>query len=166
MLDVVAEKIDLGYSYNQLKSMVSAASVNDTEVFQVSVVCTNYKHAAIIANTIAEVLPEQIAAVVYGSTVSVVDYAVENPNPIGPNYSEAMTMGLLAGMLLVIAIVVIVEIQNTLIHSEEYLTLSYGEIPLLAVIPSGEDASTSHYRGYYEAPQKKPGEKKAGGGQV
>ena len=166
VLDVVAEKIDLGYSYNQLKSMVSAASVNGTEVFQVSVVCTNYKHAAIIANTIAEVLPEQISAVVYGSTVSVVDYAVENPNPIGPNYSQYMTLGLMAGVLLVVAIVVLFEIQNTKIHSEEYLTHVYEEIPLLAVVPSGEDASTSHYRGYYEAPQNKPGKKKAGGGRV
>lgn len=165
VLDEVAKDTNLGYSYSRLKSMVSAASVNGTEIFQVKVVCTNYKHAAIIANSIADVLPEKIAAVVYGSTVSVVDYAVENPNPIGPNYTKYATIGMIAGALLVIAVVVIIEIQNTVIYSEEYLIEAYPDIPLLAVVPDGEDPSTGYYRGYYEAPQKKPADKKAGGGQ-
>lgn len=165
VLDEVAKDTGLGYGYSKLKSMVSAASVNGTEIFQVKVVCTNYKHAAIIANSIAKILPEKISAVVYGSTVSVVDYAVENPAPVGPNYTKYATVGLIAGVLLVVAIVVIVEIQNTVIYSEEYLTEAYPDIPLLAVVPDGEDPSTGYYRGYYEAPQKKPAEKKAGGGQ-
>ena len=166
VLDEVAERTGLGYSYGSLRSMVYAFAVNNTEVFQVTVESTDYKHAAIIANAIADVLPEQIAKVVYGSTVSVVDYAVENPYAVGPDYEKYTLIGLVAGMLLVIVIVIIMESQNTLIYSEEYLTQEYGDIPLLAVIPSGEDEDSYHYRGYYESKKKKPADKKAGGGIV
>ena len=166
VLQKVAEQTDLGYTYGQLKNMVSAASVNETEIFKVTVVSTNYKHATQIANSVAQILPEQISAVVYGSTVSVVDYAVENPNPIGPDYANYMVAGALMGVLFTAAIVVLLELQNTSIYSEEYLAQVYGEVPLLAVIPGTESNKSAYYKGYYEAQKAKPVDKKTGGGKV
>lgn len=166
VLEKVAEQTNLGYTYGQLKSMVSAASVNDTEIFKVTVVSTNYKHAAQIANSIAQVLPEQISAVVYGSTVSVVDYAVENPNPVAPDYVNYMLLGALLGVFFTAVTVVLLEMQNTSIYSEEYLTQTYNDVPLLAVIPGAESNKTGYYKGYYEAQKKKPADRKTGGGKV
>ena len=160
VLQKVAEQTDLGYTYGQLKNMVSAASVNETEIFKVTVVSTNYKHATQIANSVAQILPEQISAVVYGSTVSVVDYAVENPDPIGPDYANYMVVGALVGILFT------AEMQNTSIYSEEYLAQVYSEVPLLAVIPGTEGNKSSYYKGYYEAKKAKPADKKTGGGKV
>ena len=166
VLDKVAKQTNLGYNYGQLKNMVSAASVNDTEIFMVSVVSTNYKHSTQIANTIAEILPNQISAVVYGSTVSVVDYAVENPKPVGPDYGNYMIMGALLGAFFTAAIVVLLEMQNTAIYSEEYLAQVYSEVPLLAVVPGAESSKSAYYKGYYEAQKKRPADKKTGGGKV
>ena len=167
VLNDVAEKTGLGYSYEQLKNMIRASTVNSTEVFEVVVKNANYKHAAIIANAIAEVLPDKIASVVEGSSVRVVDYAVENPRPVGPAYKKYIMLGALAGVLLSAAIVVIRDLLDTTIKSEEYLTLMYKRIPLLAVVPGAESNKSGYYKGYkgyYEYAQKTRSNTENGGG--
>lgn len=158
VLDAVAEKTQLGYSYGQLRGMISAATVNNTEIFEVRVTCTNYKHAAIIANAIADVLPEKLPAVVDVASVRVVDRAIENPNPIGPNYTNYAFLGGLIGCLLAAMVVIVAELMDTTINSEEYLSVVYRSYPLLAVVP-GAQSVKSGYKGYYKGnyvSQQKP----------
>lgn len=150
VLVMVAEKAGLNYSYGQLKSMISAQSVNGTEVFEVTVTCTDYKHAALIANSIAAVLPDKIASVVEGSSVRVVDYAVENPYPVGPSYQRYLLLGAAVGILLTAVVVAISGILDTTISSEDYLYQVYSQYPLLVVIPSSEYGKSSYSKGYYK----------------
>lgn len=149
VLDEVSEKTGGKYSYGQLKSMVSATAINETEVFQVQVTGTDYKDAATIANYIAEVLPAKITAIVEGSSVRVIDFAVENPNPVGPSYEKYLLLGAAAGMVLSVALVVVIDLTDTSIKSEEYLIHVYGKFPLLAVIPDSEHTGSSYKKGYY-----------------
>ena len=60
----------------KLKGMIQTESVNETEVFSITVTCDDPHEAEHIANTIARVLPDKISNVVEGSSVRVVDYAV------------------------------------------------------------------------------------------
>lgn len=149
VLDVVANKTDLGYNYRQLKAMISASAVNETEVFQVTVTGYDYKHVALIANAIAEVLPERISAVVEGSSVRVVDYALENPNPVGPSYSHWLILGAIAGVVFMAAVVVFLDVIDTTITSEDYLSQVHNKYPLLAVIPDSEYTKNGYGKGYY-----------------
>lgn len=149
VLDAVAKETNLGYTYAQLRSMISASSVNETEIFQVTVTSTNYQHAALIANAIADVLPVKLPAVVDVASVRVVDYAVENPNPVGPSYPKYAILGGLVGGLLAAFVVIVAELTDTTINSEEYLSHVYKEYPLLAVVP-GAESSKSGYKGYYK----------------
>lgn len=167
VLDEVAKKTNLGYTYSQLRGMISASSVNETEVFQVTVTCNYYQHATLIANAIADVLPEKLPAVVEVASVRVVEYAVENPRPVGPSYTKYAMMGAVAGCLLTALLVVIAELMDTSINSEEYLSHVYKEYPLLAVVP-GAESTKSGYKGYYKgyyaekkpkSPEKKPAPK-------
>lgn len=159
--DVVA-KSGLNYSYEQVRKMISAASVNETEVFEVEVICGDPRHAAILANAIADVLPDKIAAVVEGSSVRVVDRAVENPNPVGPKYNSYLVLGAMVGVVLSALIAIIADVTDTTIKSEEYLTQVYGKWPLLAVIP-GTQSGKSSYKGYYESTKPINRSKKSGG---
>lgn len=170
VLEDVREKTGLNYTDNQLRSMIQAAAVNETEVFRITVVSIDYQHAARIANAVAEVLPERISAVVEGSSVRLVEGAIENPNPIGPSYKRYALIGALVGACLTIAILVTANLLDTRIVSDEYLTKVYSEYPLLAVIPGTEGSKNSSYKGYYEtaqspksAPTKKKPPKKEGG---
>lgn len=166
IMDEVAAKSGLPYTYSQLTNMINASSVNETEIFQVDVVCGDYKHAAIIANTIAEVLPEKIADVVDGSSMRVVDYAVENKNQISPSYQRYTLLGAVLGVVLAAVLIIVMDLMDTSINSEEYLSVAYREFPLLAVIPDAQMSGNSgHYKGYYEAEPKKQTSKKDGGEQ-
>lgn len=172
VLEEVAKKTDLGYSYKQLSAMLNSSSINKTEVFQVNVTCTDYQHAARIANTIADVLPDKIASVVDGSSVRVVDRAFENPKPVGPNYRNCVFMGGAVGVALTAILIVLLELMDTTINSEEHLTHVYGSIPLLVMIPDVRANKTKYYRGYYkgyyemsqqkETPPKEPENKNGG----
>ena len=165
VLAEVAKASGLDYSAGQIGGMISASAVNETEVFKVTVTCGNSRDAMIIAEAVAEVLPEKISSFVEGSSVVVVEHAIENTSPVGPNVRKYVITGFLAGALLVCAFVVVKNLLDTSIDDEEYLTQRYGDIPLLAVIPDTEGSKGSSYKGYkgyYEA-QKPAAPKKNGG---
>lgn len=166
IMEEVANHTGLPYDYNQIMGMVSASAINGTEVFQVKVTCENYKHAAQIANAIAEVLPEKITSVVDGSSVRVVDYAVENSSQVSPNYRNYAIRGALIGAVLTAVLIVVMDLTDTSINSEEYLSAVYQELPLLAVIPDAQTSgSTGYYKGYYQADSKKQPSPTEGGDQ-
>ena len=163
VLDKVAEQTNLGYSGKTLEKMIEAHAINETEVFEVEVTCTNYKHAAVIANAIADVLPGRIAEVVEGSSVKVVDYAEENPTPVGPSYKKFVVLGAAVGILLSAVAVILMDVTDTTIVSEEYLSNVYPKTPLLAVISGPGNGKSGYrkgyyrgyYRGYYQTTRKK-----------
>jgi len=163
VLDDVAQSTGLGPRYAQIRSMVSATSINETEVFEVRVTCANYKHAAIIANAIADVLPDKIAAVVEGSSVRVVDRAIENPNPVGPNHQRYLALGFTLGAFLTAMVIVVVDVMDKSISSEEYLRQAYANVPLLAVIPFNDGDKAGYHKGYYESSPKRTGSNRRGG---
>lgn len=165
VLSDVVKASGLDYTVGQLRGMISAAAVNETEVFDVRVTCGNSRDAMIIANAVAEVLPDKIAAFVEGSSVVVVEHAVENRNPVGPNVRKYMIFGFMLGAAIVSILVIIFNLLDTSIDDEEYLANCYGDIPLLAVIPDIEETKNSGYKGYkgyYET--KKPAAPKRNGG--
>lgn len=168
VMDEVAEITGLPYTYNQLVNMTMSGTISETEVFETRVTCTNYKHAAQIANAIAEVLPDRIKEVVEGSSVVVVERAMENPARVSPSYRTHALLGFVIGALLAAAAIVILDLMDNSIHSEEYLEETYQDMPLLAVIPDTENPKASgyykgYYRGYYVSVDKNYGSKSAGG---
>lgn len=163
----VAKQTGYGYTYEQLQSMIATWAVDATEVFAVEVVAEDPKVAANIANAIADVLPDKIAAVVDGSSVRVVDYAVENPEPVGPVYRNFLLLGALVGIVIGVILVVIADITDTTITNEEYLSHAYENVPLLAIIPGVEmsknASNKAYYKGYYAATPQRNSAKKNGG---
>lgn len=161
VLNEVAQTTGLPYTHKELEKMISTASVEDTEVFQVSVVCENNVHAAAIANAVADILPSKIAATVDGSSVRVVDYAVPSESRTSPSYTKTAVLGMLVGMLLSAALFVVLELCNDSIFTEDYLARAYSDIPLLAVVPDAQPVKSARYKyyrsSYYRANQRKGG---------
>ena len=139
-LNEVIEVSGVDYTYEQLSGMISSEAINDTEIFSVEVTSPDPKEAELIANTIGVVLPDRIAAVVEGSSVRIVDYAVEPASPSSPSITKNVAIGALVGIFLVSAIVIAIEMMDELIHDSDYLMQNY-DIPILAVIPELESAS-------------------------
>ncbi len=146
-LNKVIEEADLDYSYDELKNMLSAEPVNNTEIFKVKVKSPKPAEAEKIANTIAYVLPQTIFDVVDGSDVRIVDYAVVPAKKASPNITLFTAIGILIGIAVAALIIIIQEMLDTLIHNEDYLLETY-DLPVLAVIPN---LFTDNDQGYYSA---------------
>lgn len=153
-LDEVIERADLDYTYEDLTSMVSASAINETEIFNVTVTSPNPWEAELIANTIADVLPEKIADIVDGSSVRIVDYAVVPSQKVSPNVTKHTAMGMFFGIFVTCGIIVIRSLLDTTITSEEYLTQHY-DIPVLAVIPELSSSKGNKYGYYNKQPYQK-----------
>lgn len=155
-LNEVIEEAELECTYGELLSMISAEAVNNTEVFRISVTNPDPEQAALIANTIAQVLPEKIASIVEGSSARIVDTAVVPAVPISPNYTKNTAIGALLGIVLVCAVVVVMELLDDKIHDTDYLLQTY-DLPVLAVIPNlmGSKGDSYEYT-YQSASRDKP----------
>lgn len=147
-LNEVINRGKLDCTYEKLCKMISAKPVNDTEIFSVTVISDDPQEAEYIANLIAQVLPDKIAGVVEGSSVRIVDYAVIPSEKVSPSLKMYTLVGLLIGLLLSGGIIVVIEIIDDQIHSENYLLEHYSSIPLLTVIPDLMGSQTR--RGYYQ----------------
>lgn len=151
-LNDVIEQSGVPYSYEQLSSMISAASVNNTEVFQIDVETPNAAEAMNIANTIAQVLPEKIASIVEGTSARIVDMAVQPTKRAGPNYMKNTASGAVLGLFLSGGIIIALELMDDKIHNTDYLTQTY-DLPILAVIPDLMSNKMDAYS-YYKRPEK------------
>lgn len=155
-LNEVIEYADVDLTYGQLSGMVKAESVEKTEMFRVTVTSPDPQEAHRIANAIADVLPDRIGSIIDGSSAEVVDWAVVPRVPSSPNYVKNTEIGFLVGMLLTVAVVVLMEIRNTTIRSEDDIELVCTH-PILAQVPDmrSNGKSQSHYYGYGENKKKK-----------
>lgn len=154
--DVIARS-GVDYTYEELVDMISAEPVNSTEVFYVNVTSTDPAEAEMLANTIALVLPEKISAIVDGSSVRIVDYAVQPVKRSSPSYTKSAVIGAALGILLAAGIVIVNDLMDEKIHDTDYLTKTYN-MPVLAVIPdllAKQDSSNYYYR----QPDSKSGKK-------
>lgn len=148
-MELVIEESGVNYSYETLRKMVSAKAVNSTGLFQVTVSSTNPEEARALANTIAVILPDKISDIVANSSVEVVDYAVTPHSRVSPSYFKYSAVGLLFGIVLCSAIVLLISYFDDVIHDEDYLLQNY-ETPVLATIPDLL-AKTPRKYGYYGA---------------
>lgn len=136
----------LNYSAKQILSMLSASSVNKTEIFQVSVTGTNPENTAVIANVIADVAPDVISGYIEASNVKIIDNAVKGTR-VGPNVSRNTFLGLLIGLLYSCSFVVLKELFDARIKSEADLE-RFGK-SILGVIPEIGNPDNAKAKYYY-----------------
>lgn len=147
-LEEIIDESGVSYTYRQLGEMISASAVNDTEVFEVTVISEDPQEASDIANTVVKVLPARIKSIVDGSNAVRVDGAIPIMTPVSPNVTKNTAMGALIGLVLSCGIYVVLFLLDTEIHSESYLLKTYPSIPLLTVVPDVDAAGHSYGYGY------------------
>lgn len=142
----------LNKSVSELKSMISAASVNGTEFFSVVVSSPDPQEALLIAEGIMEVLPQRINTIIDGTSAKVVDPPVLGTSPSYPSYTLNGIIGAVVGLALSVAMLVVMMLLDVTIHEEEDIT-ELCNYPILAAVP---DMSAPRKGGYYGYNNKKP----------
>lgn len=134
VMDQVAETADLGYTVEQMNEMIKASAVNATGIMKVAVYNKNPYHAQTIANAIAEIAPDEITRVINAGNVEVIDLAALPVEQYSPHVFFNTIMGAIVGLLLSSLVILLVEITNNKIRSENDLGL-ITDIPVVGVVP-------------------------------
>ncbi len=155
-LKEIIKEANLNMSTGTLSSMLSSSSINSTEVFKVTVTSSDPEQAALIATTIADVLPRTISTIIDETSARIVDTAVVPSFPSSPNIITNSLIGFLIGGVVSVAIIVLNALLNQEIKSEDELFEIY-ELPLLAVVlnstKNDKKYKKSSYYNYYEYKQ-------------
>lgn len=158
-LEEVIVQSGVEYTYEELLEMITASSVEGTEIFYIDVESPDPGEAELLANTIALVLPDKIASIVDGSSVRIVDYAIRPAEQSSPNLVKTTAIGAVLGIVLACGAVVAADLMDEQIHDTDYLTQTYGDIPILTVVPDLLAKSKSSYH-YYRGESGQSGGKR------
>lgn len=136
VLNKVIEKLDLDYSAEELKKHISASAIDNTEVLSISVEDTDPERAQRIADTIAEILPEELVRVVKAGGAEIVDYAELPEKASSPDILLNVIAGIVFGLFFSCGVALLNDYFDTKVKDEEEIQAYFNyEIPVLGVIP-------------------------------
>ena len=152
-LNDVIDYAGVNLSYWELKDMISASAVNATEIFQVSVTSPDPNEAERIANAVAYILPKRIGTIIDGTSAKVVEAAVVPGSPSSPSYVKNTVVGFLLGFVASVGLIILREIFDITIRSEDDVALTCSH-PILAAVP---DMGAPSKGGSYYSTKRKAG---------
>ncbi len=148
-------------TYAELKNMISAASVDSTEIFRVVVTSPDPKQAQELADAIAYILPKRISSIIEGTSAKVVDSAILPVQPSSPSYTKNTLLGFALGLALTAAIILLRELFDITIRTEEDVERCCKH-PVLAAVPDmGAPSKGGYYYGYGKPKTPAPANGKA-----
>lgn len=144
-----------GYNDRQLMNMVTCGSVNDTEVFYITVQIVEdgdeevlSQKAINIANAIATVLPDRIAGIMSGTRPKVLDEAFYCSKS-SPSYVKDVVIGAGIGLIVAVFLVYLFNILlNDVVDDEDWIADRFGrKFPNLGSVPD-VNSSLGHKYSY------------------
>lgn len=154
VLDKVIAEGKLDMTTAQLRRLMEAKSVDETEMFRVSISHADPNTAANIANAIAAVAPTEIQNIMIGSATKVIDYAKVPQEPSSPSKTRNTILGGMIGFLLAVAVVLAQQLLDRRIKTEEDLT-RIANVPVLGVIPHFQSELKPAYPSFGNDKKKK-----------
>ncbi len=150
-LNEVSRQLNSKFGYEPMKyatlnNKISCGAVEDTGIFYINVSDSDPDKAINIVNTIIDVLPDQIATIIDGTSVRTVERA-EEAVLLGSESRRDMLVGALIGFVASCGAVILLDIiLNDTISNSDWLRNNYSGIPVLAEIP---DANVNRRGGKY-----------------
>ena len=135
VLDEVIEQIDYeGLTFGSLKNKITVTNRTDTRILQITVTDPDPLMAKAIVDKVIEISSEKIKSIMDIEAVNLVDEGTLNSTPVSPSYKKNVLIGVLIGIVITSAIVIVMYLLDDKIHTgediEKYLGLS-----VLGVIP-------------------------------
>lgn len=141
----VIEESNLNYTQAELKEMTNIQTVNNTEIFQISVTSHYPDHSYKLVEVMQKIAPELISSMKDKSEISVVDPVILPTIPISPNIVLNTVMGGVLGFIISILISLLWEIHNINIKNQDDLLRRY-QLPILGSIPNFDLRNNRKFR--------------------
>ncbi|WP_273725676.1 YveK family protein [Leuconostoc mesenteroides] len=113
-------------SVDELKSMVTITSQQNSQVFSINVKSKDPKLAADVANEVADVFKDKIGGFMKINNVSIIDSAKANKKPVSPNTKLFTLAGLVVVGGLTFLYMLIKELADTTIKSPDEVSQLFG----------------------------------------
>lgn len=153
VLELVAEEVAAnGVSgkkptAEEIKTMITAAPLEETEIFEVVVSSDDPQLACDIANAIGKVAPGKIEEFAVGSSTKIIDWPKPATSPYAPSKTRNALIGVIAGVGVAVCVIVLQVLLDLRVKSEEDLA-KISSAPVLGLIPDLAMESQSGYSVY------------------
>lgn len=144
MMDNLIANLDLPYTKEELDKMITAQSVNSTEVMQLSVESTSPQEAEKVVNELVRLANIEFLRVIKSGSLEVIDYGEIDTRPSFPNVTLITAVGLIIGLAAAYIIVFVNDILDVVVKHDDNLAKLYG-IPVFAEITDFLSATESKY---------------------
>lgn len=144
VLAAASEKIGGYYTYGQLTDMITVDTVDNTEIISIGVIMDDPQAALDLAEAVAEVAPEQVAKIVEGSSMQIIDAPTFPTSVYGPNNKKNALLAAILGGALVVVIIILKELLDDRVKDEAGLEERY-DITIIGVIPDLVTAAKHEY---------------------
>jgi len=131
---VIKESL-LNYTEKQLRDFTDIRTINNTEIFEISVTTTSPNDSYKLVNTMQKIAPVIIKNIKETAQISVIDPAYLPTSPIGPNILRNTLVGGMIGFVLSIVVSLLLELFDLNVKNQEDLSKRY-ELPILGAIPN------------------------------
>lgn len=117
----------------QLKKAISVQTQQNSQVFTLNVKTNNPQKSAAVANTVSSVFKHKIKKIMSVNNVTIVSYASVPSSPSFPNKKLFTLVGALLGLLGSFVYIIIKDLTDTTIKSDDFMTDELGLTNLGAV---------------------------------
>lgn len=129
----VAEQTGMNVSGSYIGSMLDYESDSESEAFSVTITAPTATECQIVAATFQEMVPQKISNAFLDATLNIVEHAYA-PVRSGSNRNRNMALGLFVGCALCVGILLIRDLLDVRVKSEEDLAQRY-TVPVLGCVP-------------------------------
>lgn len=135
ILEQAADRIKMDYSGLDLSRIVTTSIGENTQLVYVYVTMENPSLARDYAQSIADIAPGYLEDIVEGTSMKIVSTPKLPGKQYEPNVRRNTAVAAIAGLLVGIILVILMQLSNTVINSKEEL-LELFEIPIIGTIPN------------------------------
>ncbi|MDD6195378.1 MAG: Wzz/FepE/Etk N-terminal domain-containing protein [[Clostridium] aminophilum] len=136
VIEDALDRADLGpdWTYDNVKDKVTTSIEDQTQLIDVFVTMDSPSHAYAMAKAIAAVAPDYISNIVDGSSMKIAVKPEKPDKKYSPSTTKNTVIGALIGFLISVAWLVILDLTDRRIKSEESLSERY-PYPIVGTIP-------------------------------
>ncbi len=134
VLNQVVTELNLPYSTDVLRGMITVTPVVDTQIINIYVTNPSPEFAQQVANTLSKVFQKEVIDIMKMDNVQIIDEAQLPISPVGPDRTRITLIGAAFGLALGIGISFALELLNRKIKTKEQLQEAL-DAPVLGVIP-------------------------------
>ncbi len=134
LLKQVIKNLGIEMSASALQKDVSIKLVGDSEMLEINIINENPEYAALIANELAKVFPEEVARIYGINNINVIEQAEVPTAPNNVNHTKDIVIFAFIGIVVAVGYAIIANMLDTTIKSQEDID-KHTKLTVLAEIP-------------------------------